>query len=127
MRRAAEIVRELQITSGNVTHYEDTELISSLIAPFGSRTDEVYQTAAWVSDLHAAPGVINRNEQYQDYVRAFRDVFARLSVHDDPKHIATIYHQLEQLNKELDDASLRGRLRAASSEGAAQRSRRPQR
>ncbi len=106
LRRAVDIVSELQITPENLAGYEDTELISSLIAPFGSRTDDVYQTAAWVSDLHAVPGLVNRNARYQEYVRAFRDIFARLPVSGDPKHIATTYHQLEQLNKELDDASL---------------------
>ena len=106
LRRAVEIVRELGLTAQNVADYEDTELVSSLIAPFGTKNDEVYETAAWVSDLHAMPGLINRITQYQEYVRAFRDVFAGLPKHGDPRQIATIYHQLEQLNKELDDANL---------------------
>ncbi len=106
LHRAAEIVNELQITAENLAGYEDTELISSLIAPFGSRTDDIYQTAAWISDLHAVPGLVNRNVRYGEYVRAFRDIFERLPVSGNPKDTATTYHQLEQLNKELDDASL---------------------
>jgi hypothetical protein len=106
LRRAVEIVRELGITAQNLADYEDTELICSLIAPFGSRADEIYQTAAWVSDLHAIPGLVNRNVRYPEYLRAFRDIFERLPVHGNPRHIATTYHQLEQLNKELDDAAL---------------------
>jgi hypothetical protein len=101
-----EIVNELQITAENLASYEDTELICSLIAPFGSRTDDIYQTAAWVSDLHALPGLVNRNTRYQEYVQAFRDIFGHLPVSGNPKDIATTYHQLEQLNKELDDVSL---------------------
>ncbi len=106
LRRAVEIVNELQITAENLASYENTELISSLIAPFGSRTDDVYQTAAWISDLHAVPGLVNRNTRYEEYVRAFRDIFARLPAIGNPRDVATAYHQLEQLNKELDDESL---------------------
>ena len=106
LRRAVEIVRELGLTAQNVADYEDTELVSSLIAPFGTKNDEVYETAAWVSDLHAVPGLINRITRYQEYVRASSDVFAGLPKHGDPRQIATTYHQLEQLNKELDDANL---------------------
>ncbi len=106
LRRAVDIVNELQITAENLASYENTELISSLIAPFGSRIDDVYQTAAWISDLHAVPGLVNRNTRYEEYVRAFRDIFARLPASGNPRDVATAYHQLEQLNKEIDDASL---------------------
>jgi len=104
--RAVEIVQELKLTVRNLPDYENTELISSIISPFGSRTDEVYKAAEWISDLHAFPGLINRNTRYEDYAKAFRDVFARLPAKSDPKEIATNYHQLEQLNKEFDDAAL---------------------
>lgn len=106
LRRAIEIVDQLEITANNIAAYENTELISSLIAPFGSRTDDVYRTAAFVSDLHASPGMINRNAHYEAYIDAFLDIFEHLPVHGDPNQITTTYHQLEQLNKELDDASL---------------------
>ncbi len=104
--RAVEIVKELKLTASNLPDYENTELMSSIISPFGSRTDDVYQAAEWISDLHAFPGLINRNTRYEDYAKAFRDVFARLPAKGDPKEIATTYHQLEQLNKEFDDAAL---------------------
>ncbi len=106
LRRAVEIIKELKLTARNLNDYENTELISTIICPFGSRTDEVYNAAAWISDLHAFPGLINPNARYGDYASAFEDVFARLPAKGDPKHIATTYHQLEQLNKELDDAAL---------------------
>ena len=106
LRRAVEIVDELNITAENIADYEDTELISSLIAPFGSRRDDIIEAAEWISDLHAVPGLVNRNTRYDDHIRAFRDIFRRLPVKGEPKDIATKYHQLEQLNKELDDADL---------------------
>ena len=94
------------MTARNSADYENTELISSIIAPFGSRSDDVFKAAEWISDLHASPGLVNVNTHYGDYVSAFRDIFELLPVHGDPKQIVTAYHQLEQLNKELDDADL---------------------
>jgi len=104
LRRAMEIVKELDLTAKNVDNYEDTEQISRLIAPFGSIEDNVYQTAAWVGALHMSQHNLNREEQYQAHVRAFRDIFSRLPVQGEPKHIVTTYHQLEQLSQELNDA-----------------------
>ena len=106
LQRALEVVKELKLAAGNVADYENTELISSIISPFGSRNDDVFKTAEWISDLHAFPGLVNRNTRYHEYASAFKDILARLPVQGDPKHIATTYHQLEQLNKELDDGDL---------------------
>lgn len=104
LRRAMEIVKELDLTAKNVDNYEDTEQISRLIAPFGSIEDNVYQTAAWVGTLHMSQRNRNREEHYQAHVRAFRDIFSRLPVQGEPKHIVTTYHQLEELGQELNDA-----------------------
>lgn len=106
LRRAVEVVKELGLTAGNADDYEATEVISGLIAPFGSREDEVHGTAAWISDLHEGMPRSGRDERFQAHARAFRDIFARLPARGDPKHIATIYHQLEQLARELDEAAL---------------------
>lgn len=103
VRRVTEIVAELQLTPANVDDYECTETISGSIAPFGIKEDEVYQVASWVSGLHDDNPQARRAEQYQKHVIAFRDIFARLPVQGDPKHIATIYHQLEQLARELNE------------------------
>ncbi len=105
-RRAVAIVKELGITAQNADDYEDTERISRLIAPFGASEDDVYPTAAWVSGLHMGLRQLDRAQRYQAHVRAFRDIFSRLPAQGEPKHIATTYHQLEQLNRELDDADI---------------------
>lgn len=106
LRRTVEIVKELCLTIQNADDYEATEVISGLIAPFGSKEDDVYQTAAWVSNLHMGMSRLDRDKRYQAHVRAFRDIFSRLPVRGEPKHIATTYHQLEQLCRELDEADL---------------------
>ena len=106
LKRAAEIVQELKLKPDNVDDYECTEAISGIIAPFGLREDEVYQVASWISGLHEDNPRVRRGEQYQKHVEAFRDIFARLPFQGDPKHIGTTYHQLEQLARELDEASL---------------------
>ena len=116
LKRAVDIVKELRLSPANVDDYEITETISGIIAPFGLKEDEVYQAASWVSSLHDDNPRVRRGEQYQNHVRAFRDIFARLPVQGDPKHIATTYHQLEQLARELDDvakASLDPEIREA--------------
>ncbi len=98
-----EIVKELGITARNADDYEDTEIISRLIVPFGSREDDIYQTAAWVSNLHMGR---SQGDRYQAHIRAFRDIFSRLPARGEPKDIATTYHQLEQLGHELDETDL---------------------
>lgn len=106
-QRVIDIIKELDLTPANVDDYEATEAITGLIFPFaGKEEDEVYQTASWVSKLHESRRLANRDERYQAYVHAFRDIFTRLPVQDAPKHIATIYHQLEQLARELDEITL---------------------
>ena len=105
LRRTAEIVEELALTARNVDDYEDTETISGIIAPFDTREDDdVYQAAVWISGLHMA--VPRWKEPSDALARAFRDIFSRLPVQGEPKHIITIYHQLEQFVRELDDSDL---------------------
>lgn len=106
LRRVVEIVNDLGLTPENVDDYECTETISGVIAPFGGRQDEVYQIASWVSGLHEDNPQVRRGERYQKHVEAFRDIFARLPLQGDPKHIATTYHQLEQLARHLDKADM---------------------
>ena len=105
-KRVVDIVKELRLTPANVDEYENTEVISALIAPFGLRKDEVYQTASWVSGLHEGVPQANQDERYQAHVCAFRDIFTHLPVQGDPKHIATTYHQLERLARELDETAI---------------------
>ena len=104
LRRVMEIVKELDLTKKNVDDYEDTEIISGIIAPFDTRDADVYQAAAWISSLHmAAP---SWKEHSQVLARAFRDIFSRLPAQAESEHVVTIYHQLEQFIRELDDSDL---------------------
>ncbi len=106
LKRAAEIVNELCLTSQNADDYEATEIIAGIIAPFGSKDDDAYRTAAWVSNLHMDMSRLDREKRYQSHVEALRDIFSRLPARGEPKQIATTYHQLEQLCRELDEADL---------------------
>ena len=104
LKRTTEIVKELALTAGNAGDYEDTEIISSIVAPLDTRDEDVYQALAWISGLHmAVPGWKEKSEAV---VRAFRDIFSRLPVQGEPKHVVTIYHQLEQFIRQMDDSDL---------------------
>jgi len=105
-KRVVDIIEELRLNTTNLDDYENTEVISSLIAPFSNTEDEIYATASWVSALHEGVRQSNRDERYQTHARAFQDIFSRLPVQGDPKHIATTYHQLEQLARDLDETTL---------------------
>ena len=106
LKRAVDIVKELHLSPSNVDDYECTEAISAIIAPFGAREDDAYQIASWVSSLHDDNPRMGRGVQYQKCAEALRDIFARLPLPGDSKHIATIYHQLEQLARQVDETAL---------------------
>lgn len=106
LKRATEIIRIFRLTAQNVDDFEATEVISSLIAPFGSREDGVFRTAAWVSRLHDDGLQGEREQRYRASVQAFEDIFKRLPVHGNPKVLATTFHQLEQLCREMADDDL---------------------
>ncbi len=106
LKRASQVIAYLQVTAENVDDYEATETICKLIAPIGSRDDEVLETAAWVSGLHLDTPRAGGREYYDAHIRAFQDIFDRLPVKGNPRAIATTWHQLEQLSRELDTATL---------------------
>ncbi len=105
-RRVTDIVKELRVTPNNVDDYEFIESIAGMIAPFGTQEDEMYQTAVWISDLHKGNRAFDPEKRYQAHIQAFKDIFARLPVDGAPKHLATTWHQLEQLARELDEKAL---------------------
>ncbi len=115
LKQVVDIIKELRLTPSNVDDYEATETVSGMIAPFGLKeTNRVYQTAAWISSLHEDQPRVK--ERFLAHVAAFQDVFASLPAQGDPKQIATSYHQLEQLARELDEtavASLDAEIREA--------------
>lgn len=105
-QRVTDIVKELRVTPNNVDNYEFIESIAYMIVPFGTQEDETYQTAVWISDLHKGHRAYDPEKRYQAYIQAFKDIIARLPVDGTPKHLATTWHQLEQLARELDDKVL---------------------
>ncbi len=104
LKRTTEIVKELALTPKNVDDYEDTEIIAGIIAPFDTRDDDVYQAAVWISGLHM--GAPSWKEPSNALAQAFRDIFSRLPLQKESKHVVTIYHQLEQFVRQLDDSDL---------------------
>ncbi len=106
LNRATEIVKELGLTAANVDDYENTEIIARFIAPFGAADDEVYETAVWTSKLHMSMSQLNQYKRNQVHVPALRDIYSRLPAKGDPKHVVTIYHQLEQFSRELENDEL---------------------
>lgn len=106
LKRVTDIIDELSLTTANLDDYECTEVISDLIAPFAMKEDEVYQVASWISGLHEGVPQAARDERYQTHRRAFHDIFNRLPISGDPKNIATVYHQLEQLAREMDESAI---------------------
>lgn len=106
LKRVTDIINELQVTPSNVDDYECTETIAGMVAPFGSQKDEVYQTAAWISDLHKSGRSFDPDVRYRAQIQAFKDIFARLPVKGTPRDLATNWHQLEQLARELNEKSL---------------------
>ena len=106
LKRATEIIHTVRLTTQNVNDFEATEVISGIIAPFGSREDDVFRTAAWVSRLHDDGLQGGREQRYRASVRAFEDIFKRLPVQGDPKVLATTFHQLEQLCREIEHDAL---------------------
>lgn len=106
LKRAAEITQELGLTAENADDYEAIEIISRLIAPFGAIDDEVYETAVWTSKLHLDMSQLGRYQRYEAHARALREIFSSLPAKGEPKHVITIYHQLEQLIRDLDNDDL---------------------
>jgi len=106
LKRAAEIARELGLTAENAVDYENTEIIAGIIAPFGAIDDDAYETAVWTSKLHMDMAQLGRYQRYEAHAHALRDIFSRLPAKGEPKQVVTIYHQLEQLSRELDNDDL---------------------
>ena len=77
--------------------YECVEVMSGMIAPLSAKYAEVVETAAWVEQLH--DGMPHYESRSQKCVQAYQDLQSRLPMRGNPKQIAGMYHQLEQLVK----------------------------
>ena len=104
LERVEELVRELGVTSSTVDDYECVEVMSGMIAPLSAKYAEVVETAAWVEQLH--DGMPHYENRSQKYVQAYQDLQSRLPMRGNPNQIAGMYHQIEQLVKELDETDV---------------------
>ncbi|MBI4217042.1 MAG: hypothetical protein HY687_06630 [Chloroflexi bacterium] len=102
LKRAAEIIQKLGVTPANAPLFEDGEYICGLIGPrvsSGPAAGEVREIVSW---LNAAHEDLNAKRN-QAAVAAAREVFRRFPNQSNlhPKEIVALWHQLEQLEKEL--------------------------
>jgi 4'-phosphopantetheinyl transferase EntD len=105
VNRAQEIIRSLGLTAENVELFEDCERILHEVFSYSfssSEQSEMLDAARWAHSLHESI----YKERFPKYVEAAKDVFARLPVNDNARTIVTVYHQLEQLAKEIGDKEL---------------------
>lgn len=103
--RAEEIVGKLNLARSIVELFEDCERIAYEVVADSSPShdgDQVLDVCRWVHSLHEPI----YKERLPKYLEAAKDVFSRLPVKDDRKEAVTLYHQLEQLLKKINDAEL---------------------
>ncbi|MDP2718757.1 MAG: hypothetical protein U1D67_03360 [Dehalococcoidia bacterium] len=103
--RATEIIHELGVTPQNASLYEDGEYICNLVGPMVSITSEDNEVWDIVKMMHEYHEGITR-EKRQTALVAVKDVFAHFPVTDSPRKILTMWHQLEQLQREISDADI---------------------
>jgi hypothetical protein len=104
IERVAELVKELRVNSSNVDDFECVEVMSGMIAPLSSKHADIFEVAAWIEKLHE--GMTHYESRSQKYALAYEDVLARRPVQGEPKKIAGMYHQLEQLVNKLDGTDI---------------------
>lgn len=102
LQRAVEIARELSLTEENASLYEDGEYICGILGPKIPLTREgkaiwrVVETVhSFHEDFHA--------EKRRTALSAASDVFNRFPAKGNPKHLLTLWQQLERLHREIPD------------------------
>jgi hypothetical protein len=104
LERAAEIVRRLGVTPQNASLYEDGEYICGLVGPRVSMSadDEVWDIVEMMHGFHERI----HQETQQTALSAVKDVFAHFPEEGNPREILIMWHQLEQLQREISDADI---------------------
>ncbi|MBI2934435.1 MAG: hypothetical protein HYY29_02570 [Chloroflexi bacterium] len=102
--RATQIIQTLGVTPQNASVYEDGEYICGLVGPLApiSEADEVWDIVKMMHHYHE--GITGQSRKAA--VAAVRDVFAHFPARGTAKEILTMWHQLEQLQREISDAEI---------------------
>lgn len=103
--RAVEIVRKLGITAENLHLFEDGEYICGLLSPKIPPANDAAEVWDVVQTMHRLHERIHR-EEHQKGLAAAKDVFSKLPAKGPTRETMTLYHQLEQLQRELNDSDL---------------------
>ncbi|MBI2874798.1 MAG: hypothetical protein HYY09_06895 [Firmicutes bacterium] len=106
LARTVELVRELGVTPENARAFEDGETICGLIGPKLSVEDPE------VAEVREIVGFMNRchaqilGDSHRKGLAAARDVFSKLPAGGSPKEVLKLWHQLEQVSKDLSEEDL---------------------
>lgn len=106
LKRAREIITKLNLTHNNVELFEDCERIAHEVVAFSYPSiedNEIISISKWIHNLHEPIF----KKRFQNYLDAAKDVFGKLPININTKEAITMYHQLEQLVKEIDDEDLK--------------------
>ncbi|MEM2210715.1 MAG: hypothetical protein QXW83_04100 [Nitrososphaerales archaeon] len=102
LKRAQEIITKLNLSRNNVELFEDCERIAHEVVAFSYpsiKDNEILAISKWIRNLHEPIF----KKRLQNYLDAAKDVFSKLPININTKEAITMYHQLEQLVKEIDD------------------------
>lgn len=105
VNRAVEIVQKLGLTAENTGLFEDGEYICGLLGPKVSLTPEAAEIWDVVQTVHRFHEGIHHEER-KKALEAAKEVFGHLPTQGPVKETVSLYHQLEQLQRELTDADL---------------------
>lgn len=104
LKRALELVQLLGVTEHNAQAFEDGEIICSIIGPKVSVTEmpEVYEVVSFLNRCHEHI----HQEVYRKGMLAAQNVFGKLPAKGEPREVLRLYHQLEQLSREISEKDL---------------------
>lgn len=104
--RAVDLIRQLGVTTENLSLFEDGEYICGLVGPSVSADPGAAEVWDTVQTIHRCHERLHAKERSKA-VEAVRDVFRRIpGASTRPKETITLYHQLEQLQREVTDSDL---------------------
>jgi hypothetical protein len=104
--RAVDLIRKLGVTTENLSLFEDGEYICGLLGPRVSMDSEAAEIWDVVQTMHRCHERIHQEER-KKALEAARDVFSHIpGAASKPRETLILYHQLEQLHREVSDSDL---------------------